>query len=64
MIPEALLKAALSIGAGCVIGWGANSLTLNGRVDAIERSLQRIELLLYVPADKRPRLGASEEVNP
>lgn len=57
---ETLIRAALSVCAGAVVGWGANSLTLNGRVDAIEHSLQRIELLLYVPADKRPRLGTGE----
>ena len=46
---DALMRSALAAGAGCVIGWGANSLTLTGRVDAIERSLQRIEQMLYQP---------------
>lgn len=52
---DAMVKAAISAGAGAVIGWGANSLTLNGRVDAIEHSLQRIEQLLYVAPENRHR---------
>lgn len=42
-MPEKMLHAALSVLLGAGIGWGANALTLAGRVDAIERALIRIE---------------------
>lgn len=35
-------KAGLAV-LGIVIGWSGNALTLTGRVDAIERAVQRIE---------------------
>lgn len=34
---------------GAAVGWSANALTLSGRVDAIEKTLQRIESRLYGP---------------
>lgn len=42
---ETLLKIAIGIGAA-LAGWTGQSLTLGGRVDAIERSLVRIEARL------------------
>lgn len=44
---EAVWKAGVAGLVGLVIGWGANALTLAGRVDAIERSLTRIEGALF-----------------
>lgn len=42
-----IASAALSALIGCGIGWGANALTLAGRVDAIEAGQARIEVLLH-----------------
>lgn len=39
--------AAVSALIGVAIGWGANALTLSGRVHAIEQGQLRIELLLH-----------------
>lgn len=52
---DTMMSAAASVTIGAVIGWGANSLTLSGRVDAIEKSLTRIEQLLYVAPENRRR---------
>lgn len=38
-----LYKAAGTALIGAAIGWGANGLTLGGRVSAIEQALARIE---------------------
>jgi hypothetical protein len=46
MKTEDLLKAILSGMAGIVMGWGANALTLGGRVTAIEVSLSDIKAAL------------------
>lgn len=57
-----LNKALAAAGAGAVgviIGWGANALTLGGRVAAIESAQARIESMVYQllqrpPAAARP----------
>lgn len=43
---ELTSKAAVAA-VSLVVGWAGNSLTLSGRVDAIEKSLVRIEARLY-----------------
>jgi ethanolamine utilization microcompartment shell protein EutS len=40
---DAITKALAAAVAGGFVGWGAHSLTLVGRVDAIEKALPRIE---------------------
>lgn len=40
---ESLLKAVGAAVLGVVLGWAGNALTLSGRVDAIEKTLARIE---------------------
>lgn len=49
---EHVLKALAAGMVGIVFGWGANSLTLSGRVDAIERGMIRIETALYRLPDR------------
>ena len=44
---DQLIKAAGGAAVGLVLGWVGNSLTLGGRVSAIEASLVRIEARLY-----------------
>lgn len=41
-----LVKIGAAV-VGLVLGWASTSLTLVGRVDAIERSLQRIESHIF-----------------
>lgn len=43
MSTEGIAKAVIAAAAGTFIGWAGSALTLTGRVDAIERTLQRIE---------------------
>jgi hypothetical protein len=43
---ETLLKALAAALGGAVLSWGAASLTLAGRVDALEDGQQRIESML------------------
>jgi hypothetical protein len=38
-----LVKAAAGALAGAVLGWSASALTIAGRVDALEKTLGRIE---------------------
>lgn len=40
------LQAGASALAGAAIGWAAQSLTIAGRVDAIEKGQQRLEALM------------------
>lgn len=40
---ETIIKAGAGAIAGAVVGWAATALTLTGRVDAVERGLQRVE---------------------
>lgn len=40
---DTALKAIAGALAGAVLGWAGHGLTTLGRVDAIERTLQRIE---------------------
>lgn len=57
MMLDHLTKAGAAAMIGLVVGWGANALTMGGRVDAIERSLIRIEARLYtvpVPPPQQP----------
>lgn len=44
MTADALAKAVISAAAGTFVGWAGSALTISGRVDAMERTLQRIEL--------------------
>lgn len=49
MISEHLVKAifaALAACAGVVVGWAGSSLTMAGRVDAIEAAMQRLESMM------------------
>lgn len=39
-------RAVLGLVGGAVLGWAAQSLTMTGRVDALEAALPRIELRL------------------
>ena len=43
---QAVLKIIATAAAGAVLGWSANALTLGGRVDAVEKSMQRLETLM------------------
>ncbi|MBP6899528.1 MAG: hypothetical protein KBC73_05535 [Burkholderiaceae bacterium] len=43
VLGETILKAGAAAAAGMLVGWAGSALTLAGRVDAIERTLQRIE---------------------
>lgn len=44
---ETIAKAGGSAFIGLVIGWGVNAVAMGGRVDAIEKTLVRIEARLY-----------------
>lgn len=41
-----LLKAIMGVIAGAVLGWSASAMTIAGRVDAVEKTLGRIETRL------------------
>lgn len=41
---ETVVKAAAGALLGVVLGWVGNSLTFTGRVSAMEKTLERIEL--------------------
>jgi len=43
-----IIKAVAAAAAGGLVGWAANALTLGGRVEAVEKSLQRVESRLEV----------------
>ncbi len=47
-LTEHAAKAIIAALLGAGLGWGANALTLSGRVAAIEAALVRIESRLYV----------------
>lgn len=42
-LPARIVSGVAVALLGAAVGWGANALTLVGRVDAVERGLQRIE---------------------
>lgn len=42
-LPARIVTGTAVAMLGAAVGWGANALTLGGRVDAVERGLQRIE---------------------
>jgi hypothetical protein len=42
-LPARIVSGAAVAILGAAVGWGANALTLGGRVDSVERGLQRIE---------------------
>jgi hypothetical protein len=42
-LPARIVSGAAVAALGAAVGWGANALTLGGRVDAVERGMQRIE---------------------
>jgi hypothetical protein len=50
MNADTVLKTVGSALVGLLLGWGANALTLSGRVTAIEATLIRIEARLYPAA--------------
>lgn len=41
-----LATAAITGIAGAIVGWAANSLTINGRVAALEASVARVEAMV------------------
>lgn len=43
---EGIGRTVASLIGGAVLGWSASGLTLTGRIDALERSLPRIEARL------------------
>lgn len=43
---ETIIKAAAGAAVGVVLGWAGTALTLVGKVGAIEKTLDRIELRL------------------
>lgn len=57
---EHATKALLAAIAGGLIGWTANALTLVGRVDALEKGVQRIEQLI-IDQQKGARNGNQTE---
>lgn len=46
---EHVIKAVAGAVVGVLLGWSANALTLGGRVEAIEKSVARIESRLFPP---------------
>lgn len=42
-LPARIVSGAAVAILGGAVGWGANALTLGGRVDAVERGITRIE---------------------
>jgi len=48
-----ITKAIASAVAGGLIGWCSNALTLQGRVDAIEKGLARVEVGLQQLVNQR-----------
>lgn len=59
MILETIIKAGAGAVAGAVVGWAATALTLTGRVDAVEKGLQRVEsnlvTLIAITQQKAPK---------
>lgn len=55
MTVDGIVRTVASLVGGAVIGWAASGLTLTGRIDALERSLPRIESRL----DELVRLQAA-----
>lgn len=53
-ISEHAGRAIVGALAGAILGWGGHALTTAGRVDAIERTLQRIEARLDTLAGAPP----------
>ena len=53
-------KAIAAAVAGAIIGWGANALTLSGRVAAIERGQERIEAQLSRLIDAKLQQGGQK----
>lgn len=49
----ALFKLLASLVTGMVVGWSASALTIAGRVDAVEKTLSRIESRLDSLASKK-----------
>lgn len=60
-ITEHAGKAIVGALAGAVIGWTGAALTTVGRVDAIERTLSRIEARLDTIADKAGAAPARQD---
>lgn len=54
-------KAVATALAGALIGWVGQSLTLAGRVSAIEQSLARIEARIYAPDNHRKEDHGTQE---
>jgi hypothetical protein len=53
---DELARPLVGLVGGAVLGWSAQTLTITGRVDALERSLPRIESRL----DELVRLQAAQ----
>ncbi len=58
---EHAAKAVMAALVGTVLGWGGHALTTAGRVDAIERTLQRIESRLDAIAATPARAAHAPE---
>ncbi|KAI3416763.1 hypothetical protein GPALN_004244 [Globodera pallida] len=56
---EKLLQAVVSGMAGAAIGWGAQALTLTGRVSAIEQGQARIETMVQALLRQELRAGVA-----
>lgn len=52
---EKIIVAMVSAMAGGLLTYGTKGLTLEGRIDAIERSVQRIEMRLFPFPQETPR---------
>lgn len=59
MNPEDLARAIVAAAAGTFIGWAGSALTLSGRVQAIEATLQRIETRLDATVTQQNQKGAT-----
>lgn len=57
-LPARIVSGVAVAMLGAAVGWGANALTLGGRVDAVERGLQRIESQLERLVSQRGGLTA------
>ena len=64
MIHETIIKAAASAAAGMLVGWAGSALTLAGRVDAIERTLNRIESRMDAAVLQQQTAQAQPQVKP
>lgn len=60
-LSESAAKALAASVAGCMLGWAGSALTTIGRVDAIERTLSRIESRLDDMVQRTPKTKDSSD---